>query len=115
PRSYRPLPLADFRQILAMLKNVFFMFDEFITDALLEISGLGSELRQAINGVGEQVKPVEMVFDRHVKRGGRGSFFLVTAHVQVPVVSAPIGQPMNQPGITMKSENDRFIRGKQQI
>ena len=69
---------------------------------LFEIGRSSAELRQAIERVtGGEVEAIEIVQHGHVERGGDRAFFLVAAHVQIPVVRAPIGQPVNQPRIAV--------------
>ena len=66
-----PLPFADFRKILAKLRDVPFVFDELFLKFLLYVSSSHAELRDAINDVHDQVKAIEPVPDHHIERGGR--------------------------------------------
>jgi hypothetical protein len=51
----------------------------------------------------------------HVERGGRGAFFLVAADVQVPVVGAPVGEPVDEPRIAVVGEDHRLAGGEQRV
>src|SRR2546429_8844781 len=110
-----PLPIPNLRQILAMLRDVLLVFDEFVADGLLGVGSLGTKLRHAVNHVRDEMKAVEVVHHHHVKRSRGRAFFFVTAHVEGPVVGAAIGEPMNQPGITVIGEDDRFVGREEHV
>src|SRR5580658_6630171 len=97
----RPLPVADFRHVLAVLIDIDLVFDELVLDHLLQISALDAQLRQAIDDVLHQVKSIQIVLHSHIKGRGDRTFFLVTANVQLPIGS-PVSQPMNQLRTTVK-------------
>ena len=61
------------------------------------------------------MKAVEVVQHGHVERGGNGAFFLIAADVYVVVVGTAVGQPVDQPWIAMKGENDRLVFGEQLV
>ena len=61
------------------------------------------------------MKAVEVVQHCHVERSGNGAFFLIAADVYVVVVGTAVGQPVDQPWITMKGENDRLIFGEELV
>ena len=90
-----PLPVADFREIFAVLIDVEFMFDELVLHFLLEISPPGSEMGQAIHRILHEMKAVEIVLDPHIEGRGDGSLFLVTPDMQI-AIGTPIGQPVNK-------------------
>ena len=60
----------------------------------------------------EAVDPVEHA---HIKRGGRGAFFLIAVDVEVAVVGASVGEPMNEPRIAVVGEDYGLICGKECI
>lgn len=98
-----------------MLDNVLFMLDQFATHSRLSVSGFGAELREAIDDVLDEVKAVHIIKDNHVKRRGGGAFLLVTAHMKVFVIGPAVGETMNEPGITVEREDDRFILGEKSV
>ena len=98
-----------------MLRDVLLVLDELVADGLLGVGGLGAELRHAIDHVGDEVKAVQIVHHDHVERRGGRAFFLVAAHVQVLVVGAAIGEPMNQPGIAVIGEDDRLVGREEHV
>ena len=52
---------------------------------------------------------------RHVERRGRGALLLVAAHVEVVVVGAPVGQPVDQPRVAVVGEDHRLVAGEQRV
>ena len=82
--------------------------------SLLQVGPLGAQMRQAIDHVLHQMKAVQVVLHAHVEGGRDGPFFLVAPHVEVAVGPA-VGQPVDEPGISMETKDDVFIFGEQRI
>jgi hypothetical protein len=61
------------------------------------------------------VQSVEFIHNHHVEWRGRRSFLLVSAHMQVLVIGAPIGQSVDQPWIAVEGENNGLVLGEQRI
>ena len=61
------------------------------------------------------MEAVQIVQHRHVEGGGDGAFFLVAAHMDVVVIGAAVGQPVDQPRIGVERENDVLILGEQRV
>src|SRR5438128_4068995 len=61
------------------------------------------------------MKPVEIVHHGHVKWSRGRALFLVSTDVQIMVTGSSISQPVNQPGITVISKDDRFVRAEHRI
>lgn len=78
-----PLPVPDFRHVLAVLVDVRLVLDELVLELLLQIDALVAGLRQAIDRVHHEVKAVQIVEHGHVEGRGDGALFLVAAHVFV--------------------------------
>ncbi len=58
-------------------------------------------------------KRSRLVHHRHIERRRDRPLFLVAADMDVVVIGAPIGQPVNQPRIGMEGEDHRlFLREK---
>ena len=98
-----------------MLRNVLLVLQEFVADRLFGIRGAGSEPRDAVNDIGHEMEPVQIIQDRHIERRRRGAFFLVAAHVEIGMVGAAVGEPVNQPRIAMEGKDDRLVLGEQYI
>jgi hypothetical protein len=75
--------------------------------------GLGVQDQNAV--LGRQMEAVEVVHHHHVE-GGRGrAFLLVAAHMEIVVIGAAIGEPVDQPGIAVVGEDDRLVRGEERV
>src|SRR5215470_5431335 len=92
-----------------MLADVLLMFDEFVADRLFSIRGSGAQRRHTIDDIMHQVETIHIVQYTHVKRCRRCAFFLVATHMKIVMVRPPVSQPVNEPGIAMKRENDGFV------
>src|SRR5579862_3001618 len=109
------MPVADLRHIVAMFVDVELVLDELISQPLFFVTRDALKPRNTVEHVARQVKPVEIIQHSHVERRGRGSFFLVSTDVQVVVISAPVGQAMNEVWIAMEGKNNRLVSGENGI
>ena len=109
-----PLPVPDFRHVLAVLVDVLLVLDELVLHHLLQVGPLGAQLRQAIDHVLHQVEPVQVVLHPHVKGRRDRALFLVAPDVQVAVGPA-VGQPVDQPGVSMKAKDDVLVFREERI
>src|SRR5262249_5846002 len=98
-----------------MLGDVPLMVDEFVVDRLFGVGCPGAQLWDAIDDIVHQMETIEIVPYTHVKRRGRGAFFLAALYVNAVMVRPLVGQPVNQPGIAMKRENDRFVLCEERV
>ena len=73
------------------------------------------QLGHAIDDVSREMKPVKVIHYGHVKWSRGGALFLVPADVQIIVTGAAISEPVNQPGITVIGEDDRFLGAEHRI
>jgi len=67
--SIDPLPVSNLRQILAVRVDVVFVPDEFVRHLLLQIVAPSTQVRQAIDHVLHQMKPIQIVLHSHVESG----------------------------------------------
>src|SRR5207248_10215378 len=51
-----PAPVANFLKVLAVADDVFAMLDQLVAQGLLDVAGLRLQLRQPVDGIGDQVK-----------------------------------------------------------
>ena len=72
-------------------------------------------LGHAVDDVDGQVEAVDLVVDRQLQRRVDVALLLVAADVQVVVVRAAVGQPVDQPGIAVEVEDDRLVVGEQRV
>ena len=114
-RACRPLPIADFRHVLAVFGDIAFVFGKLAENGLLHRSSARAKLWHAINGVGHEMEAVEIVHHHLVERRARRAFFLVTMHMKIPVVGAAIGEPVDESGIAMICKDDRLIDSEEPV
>ncbi len=79
---------------------------------------MGGRSRQAGNPVDDidgQVEAVDLVSHGQFKRGVDVAVLLVAPHVEVPVVRAPVGEPVDQPGIAVEIEDYRLVRREEAV
>jgi hypothetical protein len=67
------------------------------------------KFRDAIDDVDRQAEAINFIVDGKFHRSIDIALFLVTPYVEVRMVRATVGQAVNQPGITMKVKNNRFV------
>jgi len=71
---------------------------------LLEVDTLVTRLRQTVDAVHNEMEAVQIVQYRHVEGCGYGTLFLVPSDVDVFVVCAPVGKPVDQPWVGMNAK-----------
>ena len=111
----RPLPLIDLGFVDAVLVGVTLAFDLHVAQLLLGMSAGHVQRRHAVDHVHRQAEAVDLILDGQVKRRVDVALLLVAAHMQVPVVRAPVSKAMDQPRIAVEVENDRLIHGEEAI
>ncbi len=94
-----------------MLVDVMLVLDEFVLHHLLQIGALGTQMRQPIDHVLHQMKSVQVILHPHIKSRSNCAFFLITTDMKV-MVGPAVGQPMDQPRISMKAKNNVLIFGE---
>jgi len=90
------------------------VLQELVADRLQGVGCARAKGGHAVDDIGDEVKPVEVVQHNPVEWGGRRAFFRVTAHMQVVIVRAPIRQAMDEQRITMKGKDDRLVGREEQ-
>ena len=63
----------------------------------------------------DEVEAVEVVEHDHVERRRGRALLLVAAHVEVVVVRAPVGEPVDQPRVAVIGEDDRPVGREQRV
>ncbi len=89
--------MADSRQVLAVFGDVLIVLDQPVLERLLQGDSLVVGLRHAADCIHHEVEVVQIVQHRHVEERGEDTLFLVDANVDVVVVNAAVGQPVEQP------------------
>ena len=108
-----PAPVLDLGHVVAVAGDVLLVLDQLVAESLLGISGHIAELRHPVDHVRRQMKPVEVVADDHVEGGRRRPFLLLAADMDVAVVGAAVGQPVDQHRIAVMGDDDRLVGRKQ--
>jgi hypothetical protein len=72
---------------------------------------IGTQAREPIDHVHHQGESVEVILHPHIEGGGDRALLLIAAHVQV-AIAAPVGQPVDQPGVAMKTKDDVLVPGE---
>ena len=111
----RPLPIANFRHVLSDARDVLLMLDQLDMQALLSQRRHVLQPWHAVDHIAGQVVAVDLIHYGHIEWGGRCTFFLVSAHVQVGVIGASIGEPVDQPRIPVEGEDNGLVSGKKGI
>ena len=94
-----------------MLVDVQLVLDQLVLHVLLQVSAFRTQMRQAIDYVLHQMKPVQIVLHAHVEGRRNGALFLVAANVHIAIRPA-VGQAMDQPGVAVKAKDDVFVLGE---
>src|SRR5215813_13768588 len=67
-RILAPLPVTDLRHVLTMPGDVVPVGNELVAHRLLDVCRPTPHVRQAVDGVPDQIEAVHVVHDRHVER-----------------------------------------------
>jgi len=85
------------------------LLQQLVAQELLEVTAGIAKTRHAVHYIASQVKAVEIVQHGHVERGGGGSLLFIPAHVQVFVIGAAVGEPVDQPGYRGREHNGTTV------
>src|SRR5205814_10184668 len=108
-------PAGDLWQVIAVAGNELLVVDKLVADRLLRIRGARSELRHAVDRIADEVEAIKIIQHAHVERRRRRPFLFVAAYVNVRVTFTPISQPMNEPRIAVKGEDNRLVRREERV
>jgi hypothetical protein len=103
-----PFPVSDFGQVLAVLIDEMFVFDQLVFHLLLQVGAFGTQIWHPIHHVLHQMKTVNFILHPHVEWRRNGALFLVTADVEIAIGPA-VGKFVDQPGIAVEIKNDVFV------
>src|SRR4051794_11461545 len=100
----RPDPVLHLRQVVADLADVVPVPVALVDHLLVDERGLPAEPVYPVDHVHHEVVAVEVVHHHHVERGRRGALFDVAAHVDVAVIRAAVGEPVDEPRVAVIGE-----------
>src|SRR6266536_3325410 len=112
---YGPTPVADFRQVVAVFRHVEAMALYGFGVPLARLLYLWCEPLYPRDCIESQLVAVDVVEHAHVERRGCRAFLFVAAHVNVVVIVPAIGEPVDAPGIAVKSKDNRNVRRENAI
>ena len=98
-----------------MLVRIVAAPDLQIAKLLLRVRSRNAQPRDAVDHVDRQAETVDLVVDGQFQRCVDVALLLVPAHVHVFMIGAAVSQPVDQPRVTVKIEDDRFIQRKQAV
>src|SRR6185437_4232791 len=113
--SQAPAPIAHLWHVLTMLADIELVTFHHGPIALARLLHLIDQPRDAPDGVKGKLVAVEVVKHYHVERRGRGSFFHVTAHMDVVVILPPVGKPMDNPRVPMEGEYHGLVASEELV
>ena len=105
--QYGHVQSRDLRVVLPVLARVRAGAQARVVHLLPQRAGRVGEPGHTVDHVDHEVEAVEVVQHHHVERRRRRALLLVAAHVEVVVVRAAVGEPVDQPGIAVVGEDDR--------
>ena len=115
PLHAGPAPIPDRRHVLSVSPDIEPVFGQGVGHPLLEIGASSSQLRQPVDGIARQMKPIEVVQHGHVEGRRDRAFLFVSAHVQIAVIRPAVGQPMNQKRVAVIRKDDGLVAREQEI
>ena len=110
-----PLPTADLRTVDSVLVSMAPACNLAIAEFFFGMRANPLQLRDAVNRVDCETEPVGLVVNCQFHWRVDVALLFVTAHMQVSVVRAAVGEAVNQPGIAVEVKDDRLVRRKQRI
>ncbi len=111
----RPFPVANFFFVDAFGVSVVDALDDLVLQPFLDVRADGAQARNAIDDVDRQIEAIDLIEDREFERSVDVALFLVSAHMDVVMIRAPVGELVNQRGIGMEVEDDRLVGGEERI
>jgi hypothetical protein len=86
-----------------------------IAESLLGVRPDSLQLGRAIDGIDSEAEPIDLIVDRQFHRRIDVALLFVTAHVEILMVGAAVGQAVNQSRIAVEIENHRAVHREQGI
>src|SRR5271163_5206087 len=110
-----PSPACDGRIVLAVISGVPASVHPGVHHPLAKLSGTVAKPVDAVDDIDDEVEPVEVVEHHHVERCCRGAALLESPYMEVGMVVPAVGQPMDQPRVSVVSEYDRCVRPEKRV
>src|SRR6266581_3530400 len=110
-----PRPLIDLGLVDPVFVGVALAVDLHVAQLLLDVRAGDPQALHPIDDVDREAEPVDLVTNGQIERRVDVALLFVAAYVQVLVIGAPVGQPMDQPGIPVEVEDDWLVHGEQAV
>ena len=91
-----PLPVANFFFIDAFGVGIGDALDDLSFQPFLDVSADRAQARNAVNDIDSQVKAIDLVEDGKLQRGIDIALLLVSPHMNVVMVPAPIAELVDE-------------------
>ena len=111
----RPAPFDYVRSIRAVFVRVLATGYLYVPELLLRVGATILEPGNAVYDIDSHSDAVYLILDGQFERSVVVALLLIAAHVHVLVVCSVVTMSVDQPGITMEVEDDRFVDGKETI
>ena len=98
-----------------MLLDVALVLHQLVAQELFEMCSYALEPRHSVNHIARQMVAINFIEHGHVEGRGRRPLFLVAAHVEAIVIVPAIGEPVNQPRITVVRKENGLVGGEHRI
>ena len=110
-----PGPAIDLRLVDAIFVGVGLAFELHHAQLFFCVSAGCTQGGHAIDCVHSDGEAINLVPDSQVERRVDVAFFFVAADMQILMVGAAVREPVDEPRITVKIEDDRFVGGKETV
>src|SRR5580700_1341600 len=105
----RPSPVRNVWNVDPFLVSVGAAIELPVQQPLARVRSTCLQRGNAIDRIDRQGIAIHLILDGQLHRGVDIAALLVATYMQIIVIGAPVGQPMNEPWISMEVEDDGFV------
>src|ERR1017187_8333640 len=105
----RPLPISHFFFVDAFPMSIIDALDDLVLQPFLDVSANGVQAWNPVDDIDGQIEAVDLVKNGKFQRSVYVSLFLVSAHMDVVVILAPVAEFVNQRSVGVEVENDGLV------
>ena len=114
-RFLRPLPAGHIGPVSPVFEGIIPAGDLFIVKSRQGGAADSLQSGNVLNRIHGQSETIDPILDRQFQGGIDVALFPIAVHVHVRMVGAAVSQPVDEPGISVKIENDWFIDAEEQV
>ncbi len=111
----RPLPVHYIWTIDAMLVGIGCASNLLIFKHLFHMSTSNFKFWNSIDYIDRDAETVNLILNCQIKRRVNIPLLLIATHMDVVMVCTAVGESMDQPGVAVEVEDNRFVGGKQTV